>query len=80
MARRLSDAYRLFVRNRRRLGITSVSWYDWASSYQPKSDFDFAGLVRYRDGVVSPRPALAAYRANARHYEGCVKTNRGTCR
>ena len=33
MARRLSDAYRLFVRNRRRLGITSVYWYDWASSY-----------------------------------------------
>jgi Beta-galactosidase len=80
MARRLSDAYRLFVRNRRRLLIRSVYWYDWASSYQPGSDFDFAGLVRYRDGVVASRPALAAYRGSARHYEGCVKTDRGTCR
>ena len=80
MARRLSDAYRLFVRNRRRLLIRSVYWYDWASSYQPSSDFDFAGLVRYRDGVVEPQPALAAYRGSARHYEGCVKSDWGTCR
>jgi hypothetical protein len=80
MARHLSDAYRLFIRNRRRLRITAVYWYDWASSYQPRSDFDFAGLVRYRDGVVASRPALAAYRGSARHYEGCVKSDWGTCR
>ena len=80
MARRLSEAYRLFARNRRRLLIRSVYWYDWASSYGPGSDFDFAGLVRYRDGLVTPRPALAAYRGSARRYEGCVKTDRGTCR
>jgi hypothetical protein len=80
MARRVSNAYRLFARNRRLLRMRSVYWYDWASNYEPSSDFDFSGLVRYREGVVEPQPALAAYRGSSRQYEGCVKSDRGKCR
>ena len=51
---------------RRRCGIGRVYWYTWSSAYRDGDLFDYAGLVRYREGEYEPRPALAAYAAVAR--------------
>jgi hypothetical protein len=84
MSDRLRKAYALLVSVRRnpRYRVGRVYWHTWASPYRPGAErvFAFAGLKSY-DGVrFEPRPALAAYRASARRFEGCVKTTRGRCR
>jgi hypothetical protein len=67
MASFLEDAYRTLARKHQRLRLGRAYWYTWASSYQRGSDiFEFAGLNRYADGELKPRPALASYRAMAR--------------
>jgi hypothetical protein len=69
MARRLSQAYALLVRQARRLRLARVYWYTWASPYgRGGSIFRYAGLNRYADGVFTEQPALAAYRRSARRY------------
>ena len=39
-----------------------------------------AGLNLFASGVSEQRPALAAYAASARRYQGCAKTPTGSCR
>lgn len=78
MAERLTRAYALLAKRR---VVTRVYWYTWASAYSRSSGiFDFTGLQRF-DGIrFGATRALAAYRASARHHQGCVKTRIGTCR
>lgn len=68
MAKRLTSAYRYFDRPKdRRHRVGRVYWYTWASGYRGRDDvFDYAGLLRYRNGEVEEMPAFAAFRRVAR--------------
>lgn len=67
MADRVRGAYKLGARYSKRLGLKRIYWYTWASAYRDGDLFDYAGLVRYREGgEFESRPALAAYSAIAR--------------
>jgi hypothetical protein len=83
MASLVKAAYGRFATRGRRLGIKRAYWYTWASSYragQTLGFFEFAGLRRFTGAAPADRPALRAYRASARRYEGCAKTSRATCK
>jgi hypothetical protein len=80
MATRVRGIYKLAAENRRRLKIGRVVWYTWSSAYADNDLFDYAGLIRFSGGEYEQRPALAAYAASARRYQGCVKTSAGVCR
>jgi hypothetical protein len=82
LAKLVREGYDRLVANRRKLGVTRAFWYTWASSYNTnkKSIFDFTGLTRWSDFELDPRPALKAFRARAREYEGCTKNRLGRCR
>lgn len=68
MADRLSRAFRYFEKPRnRRHRIGRLYWYTWASDYRGRSDvFDYAGLLRFRDGALRRMPAFHAFRRAAR--------------
>jgi hypothetical protein len=79
MASRLRELYRLGARSRRRLRLSRIYWYTWASGYDGQNDlFEYAGLIQYGSSL-SPRPALLAYARSARRAQGCHKTAAGTC-
>jgi polysaccharide biosynthesis protein PslG len=82
LARLVRRGYMKLAANRRELGVTRAFWYTWASSYDTadKSIFDFTGLARWSDFELHPQPALKAFRARARAYEGCKKSATGDCR
>jgi hypothetical protein len=80
MALRLRQLYRLAIENRRKLRIAKVVWYTWSSQYGANDLFDYSGLNLFAGDVSERRPALAAYAASARRYQGCAKTAAGTCR
>lgn len=68
MAKRLTSAYRYFVKQtelRHRVG--RIYWYTWASTYQAADDvFDYSGLLRFTDAGIEQKPAFYAYRRIAR--------------
>ena len=68
MARRLTRAYRYFERPEdRRHRVGRLYWYTWASRYRGRVDvFDYAGLLRFRDGEYRRMPAWYAFRRAAR--------------
>lgn len=80
MARRLTQAYRLLARQRRKVRLGRVYWYTWSSAYRAGDLFDFGGLGRSSGDSFERKPALRAYRKSARRHQGCAKTNAGTCR
>jgi hypothetical protein len=80
LAKQLTKAYDLFIRNRNKLRIQRVYWYTWASSYSESAGaFDFSGMNVFDGRKVTPKPSLAAYRTSARKYEGCKKDERARC-
>ena len=79
MADRVRGIYSLAARVRRKLRIGRVVWYTWSSAYADNDLFDYSGLVRFSGGEYEPRPALAAYAASARRYQGCAKSSLGVC-
>lgn len=81
MADRVRSIYKLALRNRRKLRLGRVVWYTWSSAYGDNDLFDYTGLIRYSGGsVYEQRPALAAYTASARRYQGCAKSSLGICK
>jgi nuclear transport factor 2 (NTF2) superfamily protein len=71
MARRLSKGVTAFARLRTTLGIGSVEWYQWISSYYGTTDaFNYAGLRRAHKRNIEDMPALRAFRAVAGRLEG----------
>jgi len=80
MAQRLRAMYALSVAHRRQLKLGRLVWYTWSSGYADTDLFDYSGLLRFWNGAYEPRPALAAYAASARRFQGCVKTSAGACR
>jgi hypothetical protein len=77
---RLRAGYKRLVKLRRKLRVTHVLWYTWATQYDRDSpasvmSFRYAGLTRIRsNGVFSPMPLLRTYTSLARKYQGCRKT------
>ena len=80
MAKRLRAMYRLAVAKRRKLKLGKVVWYTWSSAYQDNDLFDYGGLSMFDGSQYVVKPALAAYAASARRYEGCAKRANGSCR
>ena len=75
---RLRAAYARLVRERRRLRIAQVHWFNWASPYDadsPAADvpYRFSGLTKFANGVFTPMPVLRTYASVAASYEGCRK-------
>jgi hypothetical protein len=70
-AKRLTAAFRLFVRERKALRIARVYWYTWLTNDggSPNS-FDWSGLRKVVDGTPEEKPALAAFRKLALPLEG----------
>jgi hypothetical protein len=69
-ALRLREAYRLFVRARRRLRLERIYWYTWVTvDRDSPNSFDYSGLRTERpDGRVVDKPAARAFRAVVRRY------------
>ena len=67
-AQRLTQAFRLLVRERRRLRIARVIWYTWASADDgSQNSFEYSGLRTTRGGTtLQDKPALGAFRAATR--------------
>jgi hypothetical protein len=79
MADRVRGIYSLAAKNRRKLRLGRVVWYTWSSAYADNDLFDYSGLIRFSGGEYEQRPALGAYAASARRYEGCSKSSLGVC-
>lgn len=85
-AARLNAAYSRLAAARRRLGVTQVYWYTWATGYDRKGSttimtFRYSGLTRWRGGAFTPLPILRTYARAAARYEGCRKSdNARRCR
>jgi hypothetical protein len=69
-AQRLTQAFRLLVRERRRLRIGRVHWYTWATADSGSANsFDYSGLRTTRGGpALQDKPALAAFRRATRRH------------
>lgn len=83
MAKFLKRAYRFLARDhdRKDIRLDRAYWYTWSSSYERGAGiFRFAGLNRFVDGRLKPKPALRRYRESARRDQGCRKTAKGRCR
>jgi hypothetical protein len=81
-AANLRALYPQLVARRRELGIARVYWENWISDDRDRNlAWDWAGLRQYRASGSRDKPALTAFRAIARRYEGCAKTTVATrCR
>jgi polysaccharide biosynthesis protein PslG len=80
MARKVTSAFKTLARQRRRLRLTRIYWYTWASSYGRRgSIFKYSGLVRYGHGVFARQPALRAFQRAAGRLQGCAKDSFGAC-
>lgn len=83
---RLRAAYRRLAGLRRKLRVTQVYWYTWATEYDRNSapsvmTFRYAGLNRFRNGAFRPMPLLRTYAGLAARYQGCRKsTDARRCR
>jgi hypothetical protein len=68
-AKKLTAAYRLYIKARKRLRLQRIYWYTWAAYDSPPNSFDFSGLRHSTsDGVFSSKPALKAFAAITRRY------------
>jgi hypothetical protein len=65
-ARRLAALLPLLAANRRRLGLLGFYWYTWmGDEYSGAFPFNFSGLLAFRNGNVSAKPGLSAFRTAA---------------
>jgi hypothetical protein len=70
-AKKLAAAYKLYIKARKRLRLQRIYWYTWAAYDSPPNSFDFSGLRHSTpDYVFSSKPALGAFEAITRRYEG----------
>ena len=83
-AQRLDQAIGLLADNRSKLGLMGFYWYTWMGDEGPRASpyaFDYAGLLKYVRGQVSPKPALAVFKRRALAIEGCKRKAKdaGSC-
>jgi Beta-galactosidase len=69
-ARKLLQAYRLFVRARHALRLQRIYWYTWVTTDRDSpNSFDYSGLRTQRaDGSVVDKPAARAFREVVKRY------------
>jgi len=86
---RLRTVYTRLARERKRLGIGRVYWYNWASEYVPtfapggpgSLTFQYVGLNKVDGEDYTPLPLLRLYANTVARFEGCRKsTNARRCR
>ena len=83
---RMKGAYGQLAKLRRKLRVTEVYWYTWATQYDTAGSssvvtFRFSGLTRFSGGAFSPMPILRTYAGLAAKYQGCRKSdNARRCR
>lgn len=73
-ASRLAQLVPMLLSHRKQLGLLGFYWYTWMGDESPRAapyGFDYAGLVRYVNGRITPKPALAVFRRWALRIEGC---------
>ena len=71
-AKNLAAAYRMLAKYRGKLHIGRVYWYTWLSrDTQRDYPFDWAGLFRIRNGKLTAKPALKAFRQTAMSLQRC---------
>ncbi|HEY2439768.1 MAG TPA: hypothetical protein VGI07_06040 [Solirubrobacteraceae bacterium] len=71
-ARNIAELLPLIGRNRLALGLSGFDYYTWMGDERAGNPaFDFAGLLSYRSGQVTAKPALAAFRTGVLALEGC---------
>jgi polysaccharide biosynthesis protein PslG len=71
-ASRLSAAYSMLAKERKRLRIQRVYWYTWLSYDRDRFyPFDWAGLLKLKGRKVTQKPAFRAFRKVALRLEGC---------
>jgi polysaccharide biosynthesis protein PslG len=81
MARKVTSAFKTLNRQRRKLRLTRIYWYTWASRYgRHGSIFKYSGLQRYRGGAFTRQPALRAFQRAAVRLQGCAKDSFGACK
>jgi hypothetical protein len=88
-AARLRTVFSRLARERKRLGVGRVYWYNWASEYIPtfapggpgSLTFQYAGLNKVDGATFSPMPLLGTYARTVARFEGCRKsTDARRCR
>ena len=68
----LAAAFKMLAKYRGKLHIGRAYWYTWISRDQKRDyPFDWAGLYRIRDGKLTAKPALKAYRQTALALQHC---------
>lgn len=71
-ARNIATVLPLLAANRRRLRLMDFYYYTWmGDEYRGAYPFNFAGLLAWRGGRVSSKPALKAFRQGALSLERC---------
>lgn len=86
-AKRLKTVFSRLARDRKRLGIGRVYWYNWASEYIPTFapggpgalTFQYAGLNKVSGVNYSPLPLLRTYAGTVARWEGCRKRTTARC-
>jgi hypothetical protein len=71
-ARDIAALLPMIGQQRAALGLSGFYYYTWMGQEDPHSPaFDFAGLLRFRKGSVTAKPALTAYRNGVLALEQC---------
>jgi hypothetical protein len=71
-AREVAAALPVLAGARRALRLAGFYYYTWmADQSRVEYDFSFAGLLGYRSGIVTSKPALSAFARAALALEGC---------
>lgn len=64
----------LLAANRKQLGLSGFFFYTWMGNEYPGAPiFNFSGLLRYSNGQVFSKPALAAFSQRALELEHCQR-------
>ncbi len=73
-ARNIAALLPLIGRQRQSLHLIGFYWYTWMGQEDPNTGpFNYAGLLAFHDGTVTPKPALAAFRTAVLALEGCKR-------
>lgn len=71
-ARNIATLLPMLGRDRRALKLMAFYYYTWVGNERPNAQaFDYAGLLRYRSGTVTSKPALKAFTNAALALERC---------
>lgn len=79
-AQNLGRVMPLLAANRAKLGLMGFYWYTWMGDETPRPrpyGFDYAGLLKYVNGTVAAKPALATFKREALAIESGARSASG---